>query len=221
MTATHTTTVPQATTDALTSAPTSGKASGPASDLPASNGRRPVEMLRRRWPTTLAVALVILTTAGGSGELADTVGAFGDALPLLPLLYVIIHQIGKPRVTWPVLGAGVAVMVALRAQDVVSQPVALVAIALAVLVWGAVRGTPHGRASFGVQAAGAFAFGALALVGLAVDPDLGRYLVAAGWFFHGVWDFVHLRLDKVVARSFAEWCGVVDVLVAVHLLFLL
>ncbi len=222
---TRTTTVPQATTDAPVTAPTSDTASAPtsgtASGRPASNGWRPVEMLKRRWPTVLAVVLVILTTADGSGELADTVGAFGDALPLLPLLYVIIHQIGKPRVTWPVLGAGVATMVALGAQDVVSQPVALVAIALAVLVWGAVRGTPHGRATFGVQAAGAFVFGALALVGLAVDPDLGRYLVAAGWFFHGVWDFVHLKLDKVVARSFAEWCGVVDVLIAVHLLFLL
>ncbi|MFF3706241.1 hypothetical protein [Streptomyces phaeochromogenes] len=220
-TTTHTTTVPQATTDAPASVPASGTAFGTASGRPASNGRHPVEMLKRRWPTALAVALVILTTADGSGELADTVGAFGDALPLLPLLYVIIHQVGNPRVTWPVLGAGVAAMVALGAQDVVSQPVALVAIALAVLVWGAVRGTPHGRATFGVQAAGAFAFGALALVGLAVDPDLGRYLVAAGWFFHGVWDFVHLRLDKVVARSFAEWCGVVDVLIAAHLLFLL
>ncbi|MFI1486205.1 hypothetical protein [Streptomyces sp. NPDC020747] len=210
------TTVRQGTTDA----PTSGTASRTTSAA-ASDGRRPVEMLKQRWPTALAVALVILTTAGGSGELADIVGAFGDALPLLPLLYVVIHQIGRPHVTWPVLGAGVAAMVALGAQDVVSQPVALVAIALAVLVWGAVRGTPHGRAAFGVQAAGAFAFGALALVGLAVDPDLGRYLVAAGWFFHGVWDFVHLRLDKVVARSFAEWCAVVDVLVAVHLLLLL
>ncbi|WP_326727148.1 hypothetical protein [Streptomyces phaeochromogenes] len=222
---THTTTVPQATTDASVAAPTSGTASAPtggtASDRPASNGRHPVEMLKRRWPTALAVALVILTTADGSGELADTVGAFGDALPLLPLLYVIIHQVGNPRVTWPVLGAGVAAMVALGAQDVVSQPVALVAIALAVLIWGAVRKTPHGRGTFGVQAAGAFGFGALALVGLVVDPDLGRYLVAAGWFFHGVWDFVHLKFDKVVARSFAEWCGVVDVLIAVHLLFLL
>ncbi|MGW0654559.1 hypothetical protein ACWD4T_38335 [Streptomyces umbrinus] len=225
MPATHTTTIPQATTDAPAPAPT-GRAptptSGTASGHPASNERHPVEMLKRRWPTALAVALVILTTADdASGELADTVGAFGDALPLLPLLYVIIHQVGNPRVTWPVLGAGVAAMVALGAQDVVSQPVALVAIALAVLVWGAVRGTPHGRATFGVQAAGALVFGALALIGLAVDPDLGRYLVAAGWFFHAVWDFVHLRLDKVVARSFAEWCGVVDVLVAVHLLFLL
>ncbi|MGW3943030.1 hypothetical protein [Streptomyces phaeochromogenes] len=222
---THTTTVPQATTDAPATVPTSGTVaaptSGTASGRPASNGWRPVEMLKRRWPTALAVALVILTMADGSGELADTVGAFGDALPLLPLLYVIIHQVGNPRVTWPVLGAGVATMVALGAQDVLSQPVALVAIALAVLIWGAVRGTPHGRATFGVQAAGAFVFGALALAGLAVDPDLGRYLVAAGWFFHGVWDFVHLKLDKVVARSFAEWCGVVDVLIAVHLLFLL
>jgi hypothetical protein len=52
-----------------------------------------------------------------------------------------------------------------------------------------------------------------------VDPDLGRYLVAAGWFLHGIWDFVHLRADKVVARSYAEWCGVVDVLIAVELVF--
>jgi hypothetical protein len=93
-------------------------------------------------------------------------------------------------------------------------------VALVFVVWGAVRGTPHGPATFGVQAAGAFAFGGLALAGLAVDPDLGRYLVAASWFFHGVWDFVHMWLDKVVARTFAEWCGVIDVLVAVELLFL-
>ncbi|MET9832081.1 hypothetical protein ABZ078_22905 [Streptomyces sp. NPDC006385] len=68
---------------------------------------------------------------------------------------------------------------------------------------------------------GALVFGGLALAGLAVDQDLGRCLVAAGWFLHGVWDFVHLRLDKVVSRTFAEWCGVIDVLVAVQLLFLI
>jgi hypothetical protein len=41
-----------------------------------------------------------------------------------------------------------------------------------------------------------------------LDPHVGIYLLAAGWFLHGVWDFVHLRIDKV------------DVLVAVQLLFL-
>ncbi|GAA2793221.1 hypothetical protein [Nonomuraea dietziae] len=45
--------------------------------------------------------------------------------------------------------------------------------------------------------------------------------MAAGWLFHGVWDFVHLKLDKVVARSYAEWCGVFDVLIAAQLVFML
>jgi hypothetical protein len=65
-----------------------------------------------------------------------------------------------------------------------------------------------------VQVAGMLGFGVLALVGLVVDPDLGRYLVAAGLFGHGVWDFVHLRLDRVVARSHVEWCFVLDIILA-------
>jgi Ni/Fe-hydrogenase subunit HybB-like protein len=60
-------------------------------------------------------------------------------------------------------------------------------------------------------------FGVLALAGLVVDPDLGRYLVAAGFLLHGVWDFVYFKLDRVVARSHAEWCGVLDVIIAAEL----
>jgi hypothetical protein len=92
-------------------------------------------------------------------------------------------------------------------------------VALLVLVWGAVDGRLRRPDPFRVQALGMLGFGALALAGLVVDPDLGRYLVAAGWFLHGVWDFVHIKLDRVVARSFAEWCGVVDVVIAAELVF--
>jgi hypothetical protein len=187
-----------------------------------SERRRPAEALTRRWPTALAVGLSALSVSGGgSGDVAAAVGGFGEPLLLLPLLYLIVTQTGRPRASWPVLGVLTTAMVVLRVLDVVSPPVVLVAVALVLLVWGAVGGTPHGRATFGVQAVGMLLFGALALVGLAVDPDLGRYLVAAGWFFHGVWDFVHLRLDKVVSRTFAEWCGVIDVLIAAELVFLL
>lgn len=186
-----------------------------------ADGPHAATMLKRRWPTALAVALVALNVlASGSQDVADAVGGFAETLPLLPLIYLVVHQIGKAVATWPVLGAGVVLVFALPFQNLVAPSTVLVALAAAVLLWGAVLGTPHGRPAFGVQALGALVFCGLALAGLAVDPDLGRYLVAAGWFFHGVWDFVHLRLDKVVSRTFAEWCGVIDVLVAVQLLFL-
>ncbi|MGW0478942.1 hypothetical protein [Nonomuraea sp. NPDC003214] len=45
-------------------------------------------------------------------------------------------------------------------------------------------------------------------------------MIAAGWLLHGIWDFVHLRRGKVVARSYAEWCGVLDALIAFELVFL-
>ena len=70
------------------------------------------------------------------------------------------------------------------------------------------------------QALGVIGFAALALIGLAVDPDVGRYVVASGWFLHGIWDIVHLRLDRVVSRSYAEFCGVIDIVIAVGLAFI-
>jgi hypothetical protein len=47
--------------------------------------------------------------------------------------------------------------------------------------------------------------------------DAARYVLAPGWFGHGVWDLVHLRGDAVVSRSDAAWCGVLDMLVAAEL----
>ena len=35
-----------------------------------------------------------------------------------------------------------------------------------------------------------------------------------------IWDFVHLRLGRVVSRSYAEWCGVLDILITVQLILL-
>lgn len=171
----------------------------------------------KRWPTALAVGLALMM---GGGGLDGMVEGYGEALPLLPLIYLVLAKLQRRRATWPVLVVGTAVLAALQVLDVIAPSLVLVAVALVVLVWSAADGELHGDGTFRAQALGMVGFGALALVGLAVDPDLGRYLVAAGWFFHGVWDFVHLRLDTVVVRSYAEWCGVLDVLVAVQLVFL-
>jgi hypothetical protein len=142
---------------------------------------------------------------------------FAGILPLLPLVYLVVAKLRRRQASWPTLAVGLVLIAALLALDVLAPATGLAAVALVVLVWGAVDGQLGRPDPFRVQALGMLGFGVLALAGLAVDPDQGRYLVAVGWFLHGVWDFVHLKLDRVVARSYAEWCGVLDVLVAAQL----
>lgn len=186
--------------------------------VPAERGApyRMVRALARRWPTALGILSAVLTLGGGS--MAAQVSGLGETLLFLPLIYLVMARSGRRGLTWPALALAFALIIGLRAAEV---PVVAVAVPLAAaaLAWSVIGHVPH-PTTVRVQALGMLAFGTLGLVALAVDPDLGIYLVAAGWFFHGVWDFVHLRLDRVVSRSYAEWCGILDVLTAAQLLLL-
>jgi hypothetical protein len=172
----------------------------------------------KRWPTALAVGPWALTLGGN--ESASMVGGLGEALLTLPWPYVIGARLQRPRVAWPLLLAGMLAITALRMLDVIDPSSVFVAAALILLVWSASGGHMRKPGMLRVQALGLVGFGAIALIGLAVDPNLGRFVVAAGWLLHGVWDFLHLRLDKVLVPSYAEFCGVYDVLVAGELVLL-
>ncbi|GAA1076166.1 hypothetical protein GCM10009605_11070 [Nocardiopsis composta] len=159
-----------------------------------------------------------LTYGGGS---AEEVHELSEILLLLPLLYLVVAKLHRRWTTWPLLAAGFALVLGLRLVELIPLPAVLPAIALVVLVWGAADGDLFRSGTFQVQALGTLAFMAAGLAGLAIAPEAARYLVAAGWFFHGVWDLVHLRLDRAVSRSFAEWCAVIDIWIAAELLGLI
>jgi hypothetical protein len=179
-------------------------------------GRRDwVAAILHRWPTWLAIALAALLTAGGT-----TVEELAGALPLLAFGYLAAAALQRREATWLLAVGVVAAFAALRLQDWVDPVAALIVAALALVLWGAFRGQLHRRGALIVEAAGMVGFTAIALAALSVDQDLGRYIVAAGWFGHAAWDFAHFRADKVVSRSFAEWCAVFDVLRAVAILVL-
>jgi hypothetical protein len=169
--------------------------------------------IMHRWPTWLAIALATLTVGG------STVESLADVLPMLAFFYLAAAVLQRRRATWLVAVATVAAFAALRLQDWVDPVVAFSVAALALVLWVVVRGQLR-RGAFVVEMAGMVGFTAIALVAVSVDQDLGRYLVAAGWLGHAAWDFAHLRADKVVSRTFAEWCTVFDVLRAVGILIL-
>ncbi|MFC9973304.1 hypothetical protein ACFVH6_20665 [Spirillospora sp. NPDC127200] len=91
-------------------------------------------------------------------------------------------------------------------------------LALIYLAFGAIRGELRARGVLSAQVAALAVLTALALVSLVVSPDLGRYLVAAGWLAHAAWDAVHHRSGKVVPRAYALFCVVVDLMVAAVLI---
>jgi len=90
--------------------------------------------------------------------------------------------------------------------------------ALAYLIFGAARGQLCRPGVLRVQTAGLLGFGALALCALFLDPAVGHYVVAAGWFGHALWDvahhpdLTHHHANKVVPRWYAESCFVIDLL---------
>ena len=172
-----------------------------------------VAAVLHRWPTWFAVALAALN-AGDPGS----VGGLSEALLLFALGYLAAAVIGRRRATWAVAVAGVGVLAALRLQDRVEPWAVLLAAALAFVLWGAARGQLWPPGTLMVETAGMAVFAAIALAAVSVDPDLGLYLVAAGWAGHAAWDFAHLWADRVVSRSFAEWCAVFDLLGAVGIL---
>ena len=185
-------------------------------EVTLERSRSRVAWVWMRWPTWLALACAALTFGGGGGE--EMVRGLAQFIVLLQLNYLVAAALDRRWMGWVGLPASFAITIGLESQRAVDPTVVLTGLALVVLVWGFSREHLRRSESFVVQAVGMAGFAAVALAALAVTPEVALYVTAVGWFLHGLWDFWHMWKDTVVSRSFAEWCGVVDILLAAELL---
>jgi hypothetical protein len=81
--------------------------------------------------------------------------------------------------------------------------------------YGLLRGAHPPRSGLPLQTLALLGFGAIAVTALLLAPAVGAYLVAIGLLGHAAWDAYHHRTNKVVARSYAEFCLVLDAALAV------
>ncbi|MFI6108095.1 hypothetical protein [Streptomyces sp. NPDC051310] len=142
--------------------------------------------------------------------------ARGDSGGASPGLFTaVLHR-------WPTLLALVVVAATFGDGLPPLEPLAwlLAIMPVCYLAFGLARGEFTGRGGLGIQVAGLAGFGAVALAVLVSDGTAARYVLAAGWLGHAVWDFAHHRSGKVVPRGWSEWCCVVDLLGAVALVVL-
>ena len=185
------------------------------SQAPAPRPRSAIGGVLRRWPTLLALAgaALVLADVGDGTEVAFVLLVIGYT-------YLTVAVVGRRRATWPILALVTGVLLAMRQADLDGAgPVVLVVglLTIAGLVAGSLRrpGLPWAQ----VPAAAVLA--SAALLATTVEPRVGGYVVAAGLLGHAAWDAYHWWTDRIVARSFAEWCAVFDLTVGVGLLVLL
>ena len=181
-----------------------------------NDGRRWRGVLAHRWPTALGVAVAALTVfdlRGGTELAALTM--------LMPVVYLGAAALDRRRFAWVVLLAGVAVLTVIPSSSEVVPSIGFLAAALVFFVVGVARGELRKPGGLALQTVGMLAFGSIVLAALYVDADLGGYLVAIALLGHAAWDAHHYLRDRVVARSYAEWCAVVDLLAGAAILLVI
>lgn len=180
---------------------------------------RLLRALARRWPALLGLAFAAFNLA------TDDPRSITGGLLVLVLAttgYVVIAVLVRPRWSWPVLGALVALVLATRLTSAgpLIELAGIVTIIAAAIVLGFLRGTWTRTDLYRWQPYAAVGFLALGLGALWLSPEAGRVLVAAGLIGHTVWDVVHWRRHEVVSRSLAEWCAALDLTLGLGILVL-
>ena len=159
------------------------------------------------WPTVLG--LVAGIAAGFSSELPAIV-------MVCAAIYVVAAVAGRPNAAWIGFLASIPFVGIGRMLD---QPwVSLAAIGSATLILivvGVARGVWRARENRRQLFAMAL-FSAIAVAAAAgVDPIIAGILVIVGLLGHAAWDIWHHLRTAVVARSYAEFCAVLDVILAI------
>jgi hypothetical protein len=160
----------------------------------------------RWWPSALGIL---------AGIAVGFAGGLAAVLLVCAAIYVLAATTGRPNSAWigfaasfPLIGVGI----------VLHQPlVSLIAIGVACVVLiaiGAARGAwaaPQNRR----QLFGIVAFSALAVAGALLDARLAALVIVAGLVLHAARDVWHHIRRAVVARPYAEFCAVLDLVLAI------
>jgi hypothetical protein len=171
---------------------------------------KPQSLLRRRWATLAGLgfaALVAFDLASGV-ELAPILAASAA-------IYLGAAALRRPSAAWPLFFAITAVITVARLLEDRLEPTwAVLAGAVVLGVYGLLRGAARPGYGLPLQSLALLGFGAAAGAALVVTPEFGAYLVAAGLLGHAAWDAYHHRVNRVVVRSMAEFCLVLDTALA-------
>lgn len=172
------------------------------------------------WPIAVGI-LFAAFVAFGSGTASHT-----DVAPVVTasaFVYLTSAALQRRTAAWPMFFVSViAITIGFSVPDI--NPAwsswAMLCMAVILLVYSVIRGVVL-RPPWGVplQAAGMAVFAAAAISAVHIEAMWAGLLVGASLLAHTAWDIYHHRNDRVVARSMALFCAVLDTFLAIVVLW--
>jgi hypothetical protein len=162
------------------------------------------------WPSLAGAAFATFVASdlfGGEEtgvDLAPIVAASG-------LVYLAAAALDEPRLAWPAFIVSVLVITAAK-LGLVDVHATWMVVGLGGLCF--IIGIVRRARRLPLQSFAMLVCGAIAVLALFTNETVGAALVAAGLFAHAAWDAYHHWKDKVVVRSMAEFCFVLDIALA-------
>lgn len=162
------------------------------------------------WPTLAGVVL------GGFVAFLGSAGA--STAPILAasgFVYLGAAALRKPSAAWPLFLVTFLVIAASRMGLVPIDPTWIIlGLAALTFLYGVRQGAGRSWEGLPLQTIAMVVVGAGAAFAVAVNGAIGAGVVAAGLLGHAAWDAHHHRINKVVNRSMAEFCCVLDTAIA-------
>lgn len=168
--------------------------------------------LLARWPLLLGLLALFLNLANGADPHVTAM-----IIIIASTCYLAAAAIGSPRSVWMMV-AVVSVTIVLARVTGLDPTATVLVLGAGFAVLGFLRGSTAGRRESGRQALAFMGFSAIALIAMTSGPTAAVYLAAAATIGHAGWDVIHLVRNKVVSRSLAEACLVLDLGLGIALL---
>lgn len=174
--------------------------------------RRP--WLVRRWPTIAGIVLAAGLTAAAWRGIVDLTG-LAHVLAAAGLVYLGAAALGRRDAAWPLFGVTFVVIGVGLLVPGVDATVWMLVLAAILVVYGLLRGALRPPWGLPLQSLAMLVILAVVLAATRLMPPWGGILIGVGLLAHAGWDVYHHRTGRVVARSMAEFCAVLDTLLAI------
>lgn len=175
-----------------------------------------VTILRDRWPAFAGLAVAVLTALALWLRDADATAVITASA----LVYLGAAALGLRWSAWPIFGVSFVLISVGFLVPAFDPSLIMIAIAVLLIGYGFVRGRGKPLHGLPLQLVAMVILAGLAVIAARLDPTVAAIMVAAGLLAHAGWDAYHHRKDRVVVRSMAEFCMVLDTVLAALVLWL-